>query len=112
MFGQEGHSLGVDRGGNMKRKARVLPAAALVCGAVFLTGSAAPAKTAPIIAKTSVPTTTLANAVLPNLGAYTDLGTIAPGQEIRVVIPLQHDGAAIAALEASLNDPSSSNYEN
>jgi hypothetical protein len=78
--------------------------------AIFLTGSA-PAATAPRVARTSVPVTTLANAVVPKLSTYTDLGAVAPDKQVNVVIPLQHDDAAVAALEASLNDPSSPSYQ-
>jgi pro-kumamolisin-like protein len=73
--------------------------------------SAASGATSTIVASTNVQTTTLTNDVLPALGSYTDLGPVAASQQMQVVVPLQHDDAAIAAYEASLNDPSSANYE-
>jgi pro-kumamolisin-like protein len=87
-------------------------ALALVFAALFAfaAGSASGASTA-IVGSANVTTTTLTSDVLPDLGSYTDLGPVATGQRMQVVVPLQHDDAAIAAYEASLNDPSSSNYE-
>src|SRR4051812_27589645 len=59
----------------------------------------------------SAPTlTTLTNQVVPNLGSYTDLGPVGRDQQVLAAIALQHDNAAIQAVEAELYDPTSSSY--
>src|ERR1051326_7813750 len=96
-----------------KTKGRVatiaVPFAALAATLMLVTSATGAG--APIVASTSVQTTTLAADIVPNLASYADLGPIASGQQLNVVIPLKHDDAAIASYEASLNDPSSSSYE-
>jgi pseudomonalisin len=95
----------------MKRSTAAFFAPVAVLAAILMAGSSATGATTPISATTNVKTTTLPGDVVPNLGSLTDLGPIASDQRLNVVIPLAHDTAAIAAYEASLNDPSSSNYE-
>src|ERR1051326_357051 len=95
----------------MKLKVWALVAPVAVLAAVLVSGGAAPAAVAPVAAHQSLQTTTLANDVVPSIGSYTDLGPVAADQQMNVVVPLQHDDAAIAAYENSLNDPSSPNYE-
>jgi len=97
--------------GSRRYRSRALGALILVLGAFAFWASAATSATSAIVASANVQTTTLANDVLPDLGSYTDLGPVAAGQRTQVVVPLQHDDAAIAAYEASLNNPSSPNYE-
>jgi pseudomonalisin len=87
----------------------LFPIAALA--ALLLSVTSATGAVQPIVATTNLQTTTLAADVVPNLGTYADLGPIAADRQLNVVVPLQHDDAAIAAYEASLNDPSSSSYE-
>jgi pseudomonalisin len=58
-----------------------------------------------------VAVTPLVADVVPSLGSYVDLGPVTSNQAIRVAITFQHDDAAIAALEASLNDPASPDYQ-
>jgi pseudomonalisin len=82
-----------------------------VLAAVLLTVSSATAATSPITAQTNLTTTTLPADVVPSLGTYTDLGPVAAGQQMNVVVPLRHDDKAIADYVASLTDPSSSKYE-
>lgn len=94
----------------MKGQSRALAALVLVLGAFALWASSAAGSNSATVASNAY-TTTLTNDVLPDLGSYTDLGPVAAGQQMQVVVPLQHDDAAIAAYEASLNDPSSVNYE-
>jgi hypothetical protein len=67
--------------------------------------------TSPIVAHTSLRTTTLPADVVPDLGSLVDLGPLASKQQLNVVIPLAHDTAAIDAYERSVNDPSSSSYQ-
>jgi len=95
----------------MKRRvgAILVPVAAIA--AILLTVTSATGASTPITASTSVKTTTLAADVVPNLATYADLGPIASDRQLNVVVPLQHDDAAIASYEAKLNDPSSSSYE-
>jgi pseudomonalisin len=95
----------------MKLQSRALAALGLVLAALALVASAANGGNSAVAAATNVPTTTLPADVVPNLGSYTDLGPVAAGQQMNVVVPLQHDDAAIARYEASLNDPSSASYE-
>src|SRR3954453_5544189 len=95
----------------MKSQSGALAALVLVLAFLAFGASAATGATSAIVASANVHTTTLTSDVLPDLGSYTDLGPVAAGQKMQVVVPLQHDDAAIAAYEASLNDPSSSNYE-
>jgi pseudomonalisin len=95
----------------MKSQSRALAALVLVLAVFAFAASAAAGSTSATAASPSVATTTLTNDVLPNLGSYTDLGPVAADRQVEVVVPLQHDDAAIAAYEASLNDPSSANYE-
>jgi hypothetical protein len=95
----------------MKSQSGALAALVLVLAAFAFAASAAAGANPAIVAATNVPTTTLPADVVPSLGSYTDLGPVAADQQLDVVVPLQHDDAAIAAYEASLNDPSSSNYE-
>jgi len=87
----------------------LVPIAALA--AIVLSVTSATGAASPIVASTGFSTTTLTADVVPNLASYADLGPIAPDQQLNVVVPLKHDDAAIASYEASLNDPSSSNYE-
>src|SRR5436305_14838931 len=95
----------------MNRQSGALAALVLVLAALAFGASSAAGSNYAIVASANVATTTLTNDVLPDLGSYTDLGPVAAGQRMQVVVPLQHDDAAIAAYEASLNDPSSSSYE-
>src|SRR3954454_15300926 len=95
----------------MKSQSGALAALVLVLAFLAFGASAATGATSAIVASANVDTTTLTSDVLPDLGSYTDLGPVAAGQKMQVVVPLQHDDAATAAYEASLNDPSSSNYE-
>jgi hypothetical protein len=95
----------------MKSQSRALVALVLVLAAVAFAAGAANGTSTATVAATNVPTTTLTADVVPDLGSYTDLGPVASDQQMNVVVPLQHDDAAIAAYEASLNDPSSSSYE-
>jgi hypothetical protein len=95
----------------MKSQSRALVALVLVLAAVAFAAGAANGTNTATVAATNVPTTTLTADVVPDLGSYTDLGPVASDQQMNVVVPLQHDDAAIAAYEASLNDPSSSSYE-
>src|SRR3954471_14936347 len=95
----------------MKSQSGALAALVLVLAFLAFGASAATGATSAIVASANVHTTTLTSDVLPDLGSYTDLGPVAAGQRMQVVVPLQHDDAAIAAYEASLNDPSRSNYE-
>jgi hypothetical protein len=94
----------------MKSQSGAFAALVLVLAAFAFTATASGANPA-IVATTNVPTTTLTADVVPSLGSYTDLGPVASDQQMNVVVPLQHDTAAIAAYEASLNNPSSSSYE-
>lgn len=95
----------------MKRQSGAVAALVLVLGVLVFGASAATGATSAIVASANVQTTTLTNDVLPDLGSYTDLGPVAAGKPMQVVVPMQHDDAAVAAYEASLNDPSSPNYE-
>jgi pseudomonalisin len=92
-------------------QSRALAALLVVLAAFAFGASAATGSGTTIVAATNVPTTTLPADVVPALGSYTDLGPVAAGQQMNVVIPLQHDDASIARYEASLNDPSSVNYQ-
>jgi pseudomonalisin len=84
----------------------------LAVGTIVLSGGAATGSTSPTTARTTLQVTTLAGDVVPALSSYADLGRVAPDKQLNVAITLQHDDAAIAALESSLNDPASTNYEN
>ena len=95
----------------MKSQSRALAALVLVLAFFALSASSATGANRAIVASTNVPTTTLTADVVPSLGSYTDLGPVAAGQQMNIVVPLQHDDAAIAAYEASLNNPSSSSYQ-
>src|SRR3954471_24271914 len=95
----------------MKSQSGAFAALVLVLAFLAFGASAAPGATSAIVASANVHTTTLTSDVLPDLGSYTDLGPVAAGQRMQVVVPLQHDDAAIAAYEASVNNPSSPNYE-
>jgi pseudomonalisin len=95
----------------MKSQSWALVALVVVLPAFALAAAGASGANAPISASTNVGTTTFAADVVPNLGSYTDLGPVAPDQQLNVVVPLQHDDQAIADYEASLNNPSSSNFE-
>ena|SRR5579884_840091 len=95
----------------MKSQSGALAALVLVLATLAFGASAAAGANSGITATTNVPTTTLPADVVPNLGTYTDLGPVASDQVMNVVVPLQHDEQAIANYEASLNDPSSANYE-
>jgi pseudomonalisin len=96
----------------MKDQSKAAAAAAVVAVLALLAfgASAATGSSTGIPAK-SIPTTTLAADVVPALAGYTDLGPVAAGKTMQVVVPLQHDDQAIATYEASLNNPSSPNYE-
>jgi hypothetical protein len=94
----------------MKSQSGAFAALVLVLAAFAFTATASGANPA-VVATTNVPTTTLTADVVPSLGSYTDLGPVASDQQMNVVVPLQHDTAAIAAYEASLNNQSSSSYE-
>ena len=48
---------------------------------------------------------------MPSLNTYRDLGLVASNKPMNVAITLHHDDAAVAAFEASLNDPASANYQ-
>jgi pseudomonalisin len=95
----------------MKSQSGALAALVLVLAVLAFGASSAAGSTSAIVASANVATTTLTNDVVPDLGSYTDLGPVAADQRMQVVVPLQHDDAAITAYEASLNDPSSANYE-
>src|SRR5690348_4178469 len=90
----------------MKRRAAMV----LVPVAILLTVGSALGQTSPVVAHTNLKTTTLAADVVPGLAGLTDLGPVASDQQFNVVIPVAHDTAAIAAYEASLNDPNSATY--
>jgi hypothetical protein len=95
----------------MNDQSRAAAALVVVLAAFAFAASAATGATSAVVASANVQTTTLTNDVLPGLGSYTDLGPVAADQQMQVVVPLQHDDAAVAAYEASLNDPSSASYE-
>jgi pseudomonalisin len=96
----------------MKRTAKALLVPIALVGAVVVSGVSAPGATNPGARMTSgMPVTTLAQDVVPNLGSYADQGEVPAGQQMNVVVTLQHDDAAIAAFEGSLNDPASASYE-
>src|SRR4029077_17323131 len=95
----------------MKDQSRAMVALLVVLAAFAFVATAATGSNAPIIAKPSVQTTTLANDVVPDLASYTDLGAVPASKKMNVAIPLAHDTQAIASYEASLNDPNSSSYE-
>jgi pseudomonalisin len=96
----------------MKSQSGAFAALVLVLAAFAFTATAATGANHPAIAASAnTPTTTLTTDVVPALGSYTDLGPVASNQLVTVVVPLQHNDAAIAAYEASLNNPSSSSYE-
>jgi hypothetical protein len=95
----------------MKDQSRAIAALLLVLATFAFAASAANGSNPVVTATTNVPTTLLPADVVPNLGTYTDLGAVAPGQQMNVVVPLQHDDAAIAKYEASLNNPSSASYQ-
>jgi pseudomonalisin len=84
----------------------------LLVGTIFLSAGAAPGATSTTVAKSNLQLTTLATDVVPSLGSYVDLGPIASDKQLNVVITLHHNDAAIAAFEASVNDPASTNYQN
>jgi hypothetical protein len=95
----------------MKDQSRAVAALLIVLAAFAFSATAATGAHTAIVGSANVATTTLAADVVPALGSYTDLGPVASNQLLNVVVPLQHNDAAIAAYEASLNDPSSSSYE-
>jgi hypothetical protein len=95
----------------MKSQSGALAALVVVLAAFAFAASAASGANHANVAATNVPTTTLPADVVPALGSYTDLGPVAADRQLNVVVPLQHDNAAIAAYEASLNNPSSPSYE-
>ena len=95
----------------MKDQSRAMVVLLVVLAVFALVASAATGSSAPVIAKTNVQTTTLPNDVVPALASYTDLGPVAANKQLNVVVPLAHDTRAIAAYEASLNDPNSPSYE-
>jgi hypothetical protein len=80
----------------MKSQSGTLAVLVLVLAAFSVAASSATGATSTIVAA-GAPTTTLAADVVPALGSYTDLGPLASDQQLTVVIPLQHDNAAIAA---------------
>src|SRR5256885_1508864 len=95
----------------MKGQSRAFAALLVVLAAFAFGASAATGSGTTIVAATNVPTTTLQADVVPALGSYTDLGPVAANQQLNVVVPLQHDDAAIAKYEASLNDPASASFQ-
>jgi hypothetical protein len=95
----------------MNDQSRAAAALVIVLAAFAFAATAATGANPAIVATTSVATTTLTADVVPALGSYTDLGPVDAGQQMNVVVPLQHDTQAIAAYEASLNDPKSASYE-
>ena len=95
----------------MSRRAKTLLLAFAMFAAILASGAGASGATAPTIAKNSLQTTTLPTDVVPSLGSYVDLGPVAASKQLNVVITMQHDTAAVAAFEASLNNPSSANYQ-
>src|ERR1044071_5760224 len=95
----------------MKSQSGALAALVFVLAVFAFAASTAAGSNSTIVASPNVATTTLANDVLPDLGSYTDLGPVAADRQMQAVVPLRHDDAALAAYEASLNDPSSANYE-
>src|ERR1700750_2402187 len=95
----------------MKVQSKAAAAAVVVVLALLAFWATAATGASSGIDAKSVATTTLAADVVPALGSYTDLGPVAAGKPMQVVVPLQHDDRAIASYEASLNDPSSPNYE-
>jgi pseudomonalisin len=58
-----------------------------------------------------VATVVLSHDLVPNLHGFTDLGSLGANQPMNVVITMHHDDAAVAAYEASLNDPHSASYQ-
>src|SRR6476646_8360743 len=95
----------------MKDQSRAIAALLVVLAAFAFGASAAPGSNPVVVATTNVPTALLPADVVPNLGTFTDLGAVAAGKQMQVVVPLQHDDAAIARYEASLDNPSSASYE-
>jgi hypothetical protein len=95
----------------MKSQSGALAALVLLLAVFAFAASSASGARIAIVGSANVATTTLTADVVPALGSYTDLGPVASDQLMNVVVPLQHNNAAIAAYEASLNDPSSSSYE-
>jgi pseudomonalisin len=94
----------------MKDQSRAAAAVVVVLALLAFGASAATGSSTGVAAK-GVPTTTLTADVVPALGSYTDLGPVPVGKQMQVVVPLQHDDQAIAAYEASLNNPSSPSYQ-
>jgi pseudomonalisin len=84
---------------------------AVFAALLLLSGVGASGATGPTVGKNTLQTTTLATDVVPALGSYVDLGPVAASKQLNVVVTMQHDTAAVNALEASLNDPASANYE-
>ena len=98
------------------RKPTALVVAALMGGfiaiAPVLAGNGPALAATNIVAKpASIPTTVLADAIVPSLGTYRDLGPVSSSKPMNVAITLHHDDAAVAAFEASLNNPASANYQ-
>ena len=85
----------------------------LVVVAAIVVSTGASGANGPGRAMTSgLATTVLTGDVIPGLSNYTDLGPVAANRQMNVVVTLHHDDAAVAAYEASVNDPSSAEYEN
>jgi Pro-kumamolisin, activation domain len=95
----------------MKDQSRAVSAAVIALLALLAFGASAATGSSTGVPAKGGPTTTLVTDVVPALATYTDLGPVAAGKPMQVVVPLQHDDQAIAAYEASLNNPSSPNYE-
>ena len=95
----------------MNDQSRAVAALVIVLAVFAFAATAATGANPAIVATTNVATTTLTADVVPALGSYTDLGSGGrrPADERRRPAAARH--AAIAAYEASLNDPKSASYE-
>src|SRR5437764_1176298 len=92
------------------RKALLIPAVLAAVVAVSNAASGATSPSAPATSNTAL--TVLTTDVVPGLSGYTNLGPLAPSTQLNVVVTMSHDLGAVSALESSLNDPNSANYEN
>lgn len=88
------------------------PDGGLIAIAPVLAGNGAALAATKIVARpASIPTTVLADGIVPTLNTYRDLGPVPSNKPMNVAITLHHNDAAVAAFEASLNNPASANYQ-
>jgi hypothetical protein len=78
--------------------------------AVLLVAGPAGAATTRTYQRSFGPLATLTGQVIPRLFVDTDLGPVAPTQEVHVLVALRHDDAALSAFERGQYDPSSASY--